>query len=180
MEPQIRLAREEDLPALQRLAIQTYRDTFDGTASEEDTQLLLERAYNLEQLARELHEPGSVLYHAFVGSALVGFLRLRENSEVETLLGPHTYELQRLYIDKAFQGTGLANRLMTLALAEAEKRQVDWLWLGVWERNFRAQRFYARWGFERFSEHTFWVGHDPQIDWLFRKRITFKAPPKNP
>ncbi|MCU0419287.1 MAG: GNAT family N-acetyltransferase [Cyclobacteriaceae bacterium] len=175
MEWVIRLAREEDLPALQRLAIQTYRDTFDGTASEEDTRLLLERAYHRDQLTAELHEPGSVLYHAFAGSTLVGFLRMRENNEVEHLLGPCTYELQRLYIDKAFHGKKLAHQLMTVALAEAEKRNVDWLWLGVWERNVRAQRFYARWGFERFSEHTFWVGNDPQIDWLFRKRITFNA-----
>ncbi len=169
----IRLARKEDLPALQHVAIQTYRDTFEGTASEEDTRLLLEQAYNIDQLTREFYEPGAVLYHAFVQGRLVGFLRLRDNREVEHLLGPHTCELQRLYLHKDVHGKDIGNQLMRLALAEAEKRQVDWLWLGVWERNFRAQRFYTRWGFERFSEHTFWVGNDPQIDWLFRKRITF-------
>jgi diamine N-acetyltransferase len=41
----------------------------------------------------------------------------------------------------------------------------------VWERNFNAQAFYAKWGFEKFSEHTFWMGDDPQTDWLLKKKL---------
>jgi hypothetical protein len=41
----------------------------------------------------------------------------------------------------------------------------------VWEKNFKAQQFYSRWGFERFSEHTFWMGDDPQVDWLLKKKL---------
>jgi ribosomal protein S18 acetylase RimI-like enzyme len=45
------------------------------------------------------------------------------------------------------------------------------MWLGVWEKNFRAQKFYEKWGFEKFSEHVFLMGDDPQIDWLLKKPL---------
>jgi ribosomal protein S18 acetylase RimI-like enzyme len=173
MEVTIRLAKPQEMAALRELAIETYLETFEGTATAEDTDLLLKSAYNENRLLEELYEQGSVLYHAFTGDRLVAFLRMRENPEVEHHLGKNTFELQRLYVQRDFHGKKVADQLMEIACQEAISRKVDWLWLGVWERNFRAQRFYARWGFERFSEHTFWVGNDPQIDWLFRKRITF-------
>ena len=37
----------------------------------------------------------------------------------------------------------------------AKSRGFEWAWLGVWERNFKAQDFYYRFGFERFSEHQY-------------------------
>jgi len=40
------------------------------------------------------------------------------------------------------------------------------MWLGVWERNVRAQAFYERWRFRRVGEHVFLLGSDPQVDWL--------------
>jgi ribosomal protein S18 acetylase RimI-like enzyme len=53
----------------------------------------------------------------------------------------------------------------------ATSNKFEWIWLGVWEKNYKAQQFYARWGFERFSEHTFWMGDDPQVDWLLKKKL---------
>ncbi len=40
--------------------------------------------------------------------------------------------------------------MFSFALKEAQKRGFDWAWLGVWERNFKAQNFYKQFGFERF------------------------------
>lgn len=168
----LREATREDVAALQALAVRTYLDTFAGTATDEDNRLLMEKIYSRAQLLRDADEPGARLVLACVGDRPVGFLRLRENAEVNTWLGSSHLELHRLYLDSSFHGTGLANRVMQVAYTETQQRQRTWLWLGVWERNYRAQRFYERHGFERFGEHTFWVGHDPQIDWLMRKKIT--------
>ena len=58
----------------------------------------------------------------------------------------------------AFQGMGLGKRLFEFALQEARDLGCDWAWLGVWERNFKAQIFYDKYGFEKFAEHDFPVG----------------------
>lgn len=42
-------------------------------------------------------------------------------------------------------------------------------WLGVWERNDRAIRFYARHGYERCGEHVFQLGDDAQTDYIMQR-----------
>ena len=60
---------------------------------------------------------------------------------------------------------------METALDFATKKNVDWIWLGVWLGNTQAQEFYRKWRFEKFHEHVFQMGGDPQTDWLLRKKI---------
>lgn len=166
----LRLATSTDVPALRELAIQTQVDTFGAFNSEANMNAYLQQAYSLENLTRELEEPGSRNYLAFLGERLAGFMRLRTNSEVEHLLGPNTIELQRLYVDTSLKGQGIGGVMMQEAIDYAKSRGFDWIWLGVWERNFAARKFYEKWGFERFSEHVFQMGDDPQTDWLLRRK----------
>ena len=39
-------------------------------------------------------------------------------------------------------------------------------WLGVWENNFRAIKFYRKYGFKKFGQHSFLLGKDLQTDYL--------------
>jgi ribosomal protein S18 acetylase RimI-like enzyme len=56
-------------------------------------------------------------------------------------------------------------------LAEARRRAHVSMWLGVWEHNPRAQRFYARFGFERVGEQVFLLDDDRQTDWIMERKI---------
>ena len=47
------------------------------------------------------------------------------------------------------------------------------VWLGVWEFNPRAIRFYTRHGFKKVGDHKFVLGNDAQNDWLMAKLINF-------
>jgi ribosomal protein S18 acetylase RimI-like enzyme len=77
-------------------------------------------------------------------------------------------ELQRLYADNHVHGTGVARALMQFTL---DRAQADYkhIWLGVWESNFRARRFYDRFGFARVGSHDFMLGDDRQTDDIFLK-----------
>jgi ribosomal protein S18 acetylase RimI-like enzyme len=128
-------------------------------------------SYSLEKFMEEYHEPDSVLYIALDNLKIVGFLRLRKNDEAAEQLGNNTLELQRLYVHKDYHGSSVAKELMDKCFSIAKDHKIDWLWLGVWEKNARAQKFYSKLGFERFGEHVFNMGDDPQIDWLMKKKI---------
>lgn len=168
---EIREAALQDIPAMRQVAISSYADTFAASNSKENMEAFFEEAYNLEKLEEELQEQNSRLLLALEGDAQVGFLRLRESGEVVNLLGQNTIELQRLYVLTSAQGKSVGRLLMETAIAYARQKKYEWIWLGVWEKNIRAQRFYENWGFEKFSEHTFWMGDDPQIDWLLKKKL---------
>ena len=80
-------------------------------------------------------------------------------------------ELQRLYVDLPFQGMGIAKQLMDECEAFAKSKNKEWLWLGVWEHNYKAQHFYQKNSFKKFSEHQFTLGSDVQTDWLMKKKL---------
>ena len=159
------------MPALQRVAVETQVDTFGAYNTEANMKAYLDKAYNLDNLVAELAEPGSQNLLAFYGEELAGFTRLRKSDEVEHLLGANTIEMQRLYVLRKFHGKKIGASLMREALRYATQQKFEWMWLGVWEQNFRAHEFYTRWGFERFSEHVFQMGDDPQTDWLLKRKM---------
>jgi ribosomal protein S18 acetylase RimI-like enzyme len=84
-------------------------------------------------------------------------------------------ELVRMYVDHAHHGAGIADRLMDACIDEARRRGYASIWLGVWEHNPRAQRFYARRGFARTGEHAFMLGDDRQTDWILELQFQARA-----
>jgi diamine N-acetyltransferase len=159
----IQEATFNQLPAMRQVAISSYADTFADSNTPENLQVFFDTNYNLPQLEQEFYEPDSKLYLALENQEVVGFIRLRKTDEVASYLGENVLT--------AAQGKSVGRLLMEKALNYAVSNQFEWIWLGVWEKNFRAQQFYYRWGFECFSEHTFWMGDDPQVDWLLKKKL---------
>lgn len=167
----IRLARQEDIPELRRIAIETQVDTFGAFNTPENMTAYIEQAYDPQQFTRELVEPKSAYYLAWEDGQLLGFARVRVTDEVKAYLGDNTLEIQRLYVVRASHGKGIGKLLMERCLEHARAGKFEWIWLGVWEHNVKAQQFYAAWGFERFGSHIFQMGDDPQTDWLLRRRV---------
>ncbi len=167
----IRKATLEEIPAVRELAIEVYSDTFAKDNSEKNMKAFFKENYSLEKFTKEYEEPGSTLFIALDNLKIVGFLRLRENNEVADRLGNNTLEIQRLYVHKDYHGSSVAKELMNACFKLAQEKKIEWLWLGVWEKNARAQKFYTKLGFERFGEHIFQMGEDPQTDWLMKKKM---------
>ena len=77
-------------------------------------------------------------------AALAGFAQLRAGKRPAACRAQGSVELWRFYVDKPWQGQGLARALMDAREARARARGARELWLGVWERNERAQAFYRK------------------------------------
>ncbi len=67
------------------------------------------------------------------------------------------WELKRIYLLPAWQGSGNGKALMGQALAVARERNAKRLLLAVYENNKRAQGFYQRNGFAPIGETVFMV-----------------------
>lgn len=166
----IRQVEEKDLA---RLAVSARKFFDQAFAADNDPAVMadyMDRVFTEAQFLREFHEAHSRFILAEDGDVIMAYARIRASKEADDLLFGSSLELQRFYLDPSVHGTGLADRLMQICLSYCA--HVDWLWLGVWEKNPRAIRFYARYGFEKFGTHTFRMGEEDQIDWLMRKRIS--------
>src|ERR1044071_1456798 len=144
----IRRCTIDDAPVLKELARRTFYDTFTGTCTEEDMQDFLDTFYNEDQVKQELANEDDFIFFAITDGHPVGFLRCLD-SRVPFPHDPNkkALELNRLYIDTAYKGRGIAHALMDFYLDYAKTGGYSLLWLGVWEHNYRAQAFYRKYGF---------------------------------
>ena len=72
---------------------------------------------------------------------------------------------------KAFLGQKIGQILLNKAIEIGKKKKLEFLWLGVWEENHRAIKFYEKNGFKVFGKHKFVLGKDVQTDLLMKLKI---------
>lgn len=166
----IRRALPEDAPALAELAARTFHDTFAADSRPEDMALHAAESYGVTQQHREIVNPDIQTLLLEIDGTLSGFAQLRSGVTPESVAGPAALELWRFYIARAHHGRGAAQLLMTSVIEEVERRGGRTLWLGVWERNDRAQAFYRKCGFVDVGSHVYMVGADAQTDRIMVRR----------
>lgn len=147
----IRKVEMADVEVLAKIAKQTFRETFAYDNTEEQLQEYFEEAYSLKTLSTELGNPDSETYFIMHEEEIAGFLKVNWGSAQTERELEDAFEIQRLYVLQKFQGFGLGKQLFEFALELATKNSFSWAWLGVWEHNTKAQAFYNRYGFEKFS-----------------------------
>jgi len=108
---------------------------------------------------------------ASTDEAVMGVAQLVLGTTEPCLTLPKPVELQRLYVDDAYHGTGVAKGLVDGVGELARKEGFESLWLGVWEDNVRGMKFYGKMGFETKGEHTFLVGESVRRDWVMEKSL---------
>ncbi len=163
----IRKATKEDLPALRNLAIKTYLDSFGEMNTKKDMDLYLEEAFNQKKIETEFSEPDSIFFLAFLNDEVVGYARIRNNQE--EFQDDGALEIHRVYAANHVIGKGVGKALLSYCLDYAKKIGKQSVWLGVWEKNERALRFYKKNGFVKFGQHAFRMGTDLQNDLLMKK-----------
>ena len=161
----------EDLEVLQAFSRKCYYDTFASLNTPENMQAYLDEAYATEKLRAELLDPACTFVFLYLDDKLAGYLKLNEAAAQTDVHDEASLEIERIYVSQDFQGAGLGRLLMTYALDFAAEKRFAYVWLGVWEKNARAIRFYERNGFRKFATHVFVMGDDAQTDWLMRKDL---------
>ncbi|KAL7424007.1 hypothetical protein Q5752_001592 [Cryptotrichosporon argae] len=184
-----RLARPADAVAIAALGAAVFKATFAHTCSGADMRAYLSANFTGEVIAAELAGTDKTFLvvqteaetenetrtetrttatgteNGQPGGRVVAFSALRRGT-TEPCLAAYggLVELQRVYVDNVFHGSGIARRLLDATCVEARRAGHAHVWLGVWEGNDRARRFYEKYGFRTVGSHDFWLGTDLQVD----------------
>lgn len=162
----------KDLEILRDLEVQTYQETFGPYIQQPDMEHYFAHELSLATIESELADPESEHYFVLDEQGQpVGFLKFNWGQAQTEHELEQAFEIHRIYVLDSHQGLGLGKEMFDFALEEAVKRGFSWAWLGVWERNFKAQNFYFKYGFEKFSQHEYITGETVDTDWLLRKRL---------
>jgi GNAT superfamily N-acetyltransferase len=169
----IRPATIGDAKSLTDLSYTTFWDAFahHPKNAPDDLAHYMRQAFNLGQITDELGDPQTIFLLAEIDGELAGYAKLICENIEPGITANKPIELNRLYSQQKFLGHGVGQTLMDACFALAKEQGFDTMWLGVWEYNPRAQRFYEKNGFQQVSSHTFVLGSDPQTDLLMQIEI---------
>jgi len=161
----------EDLHTLQEISSETFSETFQHQNTSENMSAYLERAFNLQQLEKELSTNSSDFFFAYVNNEVAGYLKVNTDAAQSEKMGGESLEIERIYIKNKFQKLGLGKYLLNKAVEIAQERDKKNIWLGVWEKNENAIAFYEKMGFVQTGAHSFCMGDEEQIDFIMTKTI---------
>lgn len=153
----------KDLMTLKNLSYKTFKTAFGPDNDPEDIEGYLKVAFSAAKIKEELSNPNSFFYLVKSNAKNIGYFKLNiGDAQSESI--ENAIELERIYTLAEYQGNGIGQRMMDKVFEIARRSNKEKLWLGVWEKNTRAIRFYQRNGFQKFGKHSFFMGADEQFD----------------
>ncbi|MCA1919674.1 MAG: GNAT family N-acetyltransferase [Flavobacterium piscis] len=168
---QIKEISLNDIDQLQKIGRQTFQETFSESNSEENMKNYLEEGFSTEKLTKELTNKDSQFYFATLENEVIGYLKVNFGESQTELKGEKSLEIERIYVSKEFHGKKVGQLLYEKAIQIAKDKNVDYVWLGVWEENLRAISFYTKNGFIEFDKHIFKLGNDEQTDIMMKLKL---------
>lgn len=161
----------EDIEQLQKIGRQTFLETFSSNNSKENMKMYLEDAFSTEQLKAELSNENSEFYFAALEEDVIGYLKINTGDSQTEIKDKNSLEIERIYVLKKYHGKRVGQLLFEKAIEISREKAVDFIWLGVWEKNPRALRFYEKNGFVKFDKHIFILGDDEQTDIMMKLQM---------
>jgi diamine N-acetyltransferase len=160
-----------DIDVLCEISKTTFIEAFEHLNDPDDFKQYISTAFTRERIACELDTPQSHFFFAREGKQVLGYLKINFAPAQSDVNDENSLEIERIYVRKNAQGKQVGQQLFQLALQIATEKHKKYLWLGVWEKNEKAIRFYEKNGFKTFDKHIFVIGNDPQTDFLMKLMI---------
>lgn len=158
-----RRATPDDAAALAAFAREAFIDTFAADNRPEDMAMYLPSAFGENLQLAEITDPELITVLADDDGVMAAYAQMH--------ITDGAVQIKRFYVHRNFHGRGLAQSLMAEAESIARTQRATRLWLGVWDRNYRAIAFYAKCGFRDVGSQEFVLGTDLQFDRVMEKAV---------
>ncbi|TMM58879.1 GNAT family N-acetyltransferase [Maribacter algarum] len=165
-----------ELVELVEISRRTFVDSFEKDNDPEDFKDYIDSAFEKSNIANQLKNPYSHFYFAFKDGQLAGYFKLNIEDAQTDINSEEAIELERIYVLTEFQGQKIGKHILQEAIRLASQLKKEYMWLGVWEKNTDAIRFYQKNGFTKFGTHPYYIGNDKQTDWLMRVELKKASP----
>ncbi|MFC0518317.1 GNAT family N-acetyltransferase [Mucilaginibacter angelicae] len=160
-----------DADTLLALSKKTFFDFFAHLNKPEDMEAYAAIAFTLQKIQTELNNPNSHFFFAMLDGEIAGYLKLNYGPAQTEFQDQNAVEIERIYVLAQHHGKKIGHQFIDFTLKEAAFKNLQYVWLGVWEHNQKALAFYEKHGFKVFSSHEFVLGTDKQTDLLMRKEL---------
>ncbi len=156
------------MDVLVTLSKETFTKAFEKDNDPQDFKLYISTAFSKETLLEQLRNHDSFFYFVYLKNIVIGYVKMNQHEAQTDIKSDDGMELERIYILDEFQSKGYGKWILDKLIHLGLQAYKSFLWLGVWEKNEKAIRFYQRHGFAKFGTHPYYIGKDKQTDWLMR------------
>jgi len=167
----IREVDQDELLLLHKIGRETFEAAFGDQNTASDMKAYLDESYSIERIQQEFRNDESLFFFAELDEEVIGYLKVNWGEAQTEGNNNDSLEIERIYVISAFQGKKIGKVLFDKAIEVAMAKGKQSIWLGVWEKNIKAIKFYERLGFTMFGSHDFLLGSDLQTDMLMSKYI---------
>jgi ribosomal protein S18 acetylase RimI-like enzyme len=169
-------ARRADLPELAAVAAATFPLACPPSSTPDNVAAFITENLSEERFADYLADPERVVLVARDEAGIAGYAMLirgvPDDDDVQRAVEVRpAIELSKIYVLADRHGAGAAATLMTEALQQAATLGFSSVWLGVNQKNERAQRFYTKHGFTINGTKTFRLGAGIENDYVMVRPV---------
>ncbi len=147
-----------DWAKIQKIAYETWPNTFGQVIPEEQINYMLQLIYNEESLKKQILEKSHNFILAEKDNQPLGFTSYEINYNSEPQLMIH-----KLYILPATQGLGIGTKFLNLLSGIAQVNKNNQLSLKVYYENTKAIGFYEKYGFKKIGTETTDIGNNYNV-----------------
>jgi ribosomal protein S18 acetylase RimI-like enzyme len=169
--PQIRRATVADAAAIAEFGARVFAHTFAPDNTPQDLAAYLATAFGEAIQRREIEHSQNEYLLVEIAGVLSAIALVEHGATDAAVTGEAPVRIERFYVDHDFHGRGIAPQLMDACLDTARAMGGKTLWLGVWEQNARAIRFYEKHGFRDVGTQVFMMGSDAQTDRVLARSV---------
>jgi ribosomal protein S18 acetylase RimI-like enzyme len=165
-----------DLPELAEVAAATFPLACPPSVSADNVAAFIDEHLSPARFADYLTDSDRLLLIARDDSRMIGYAMLirgvPDDDDVQraVVLRP-AVEISKMYVLPDSHGAGASAALMTESVKRADELAAKCIWLGVNQRNQRAQRFYTKHGFAINGTKTFRLGTRIENDYVMVRPV---------
>jgi GNAT superfamily N-acetyltransferase len=152
-----------DIAELASVAALTFPLACPPSVSPDNVAAFIDANLSEARFAEYLADPGRRILTARHDDRIVGYAMLIRDPDDGRV------ELSKMYVSPDNHGSGVSTALMDASLAAAADWGAESVWLGVNQKNERAQRFYTKSGFAVTDTRTFQLGAHTEHDYVMTR-----------
>ena len=163
-------AELKQVDTISRISSRSFSDAFGKDNTKEDLDDYLMKSFSVDAIQKDF-DAGNIFYLAYEDNEPVGYIKLNFDKIVEEVKGLKCFQLERIYVLKNYYGLGLGAQLLQETINYAVKHNYGHVWLGVWQKNDRAIKFYKKYNFETVGTKLFKIGNKVTEDYIMSLKI---------
>jgi len=174
--PRITIPAAAELPELAAVAAKTFPLACPPSVSAENVAAFIDKNLSEAHFADYLADPDRVLLIAREDGRMIGYAMLirgvPDDDDVQRAVALRpAVEISKMYVLPDSHGAGTSAALMAESIKRAGELDAKCVWLGVNQKNERAQRFYTKHGFSINGTKTFRLGSRIENDYVMVRPV---------